>query len=52
VNQITEGRDTPDYVYAETLLETLRDRRNQEPNPEPGIEPGTQAPGTSEPVSF
>jgi tetratricopeptide (TPR) repeat protein len=52
VNQITEGRDTLDYVYAETLLETLRDRRNQEPNPEPGIEPGTQAPGTSEPVSF
>jgi predicted Zn-dependent protease len=52
VNQITEGRDTPDYVYAETLLETLRDCRNQEPNPEPGTEPGTQAPGTSEPVSF
>jgi hypothetical protein len=41
VIQITEGRDTLDYVYAETLLEALGDRRTAEPgetkplNPEP-----------------
>ena len=57
VNQITEGRETLDYVYAVTLLETLRDHRadetrNPEPRTELGIEPGTQEPGTSEPVSF
>jgi hypothetical protein len=49
VNQITEGRDTLDYVYAETLLETLRDRRNQEPEPEPRNR--TPELGTSEPVN-
>ena len=30
VNEITEGRDTLDYVYAETLLETLGDVRRTE----------------------
>jgi hypothetical protein len=58
VNQITEGRDTLDYVYAETLLATLRDHRNLEPGPrKPGTEPGTQKrrtlePGTSEPLNL
>jgi hypothetical protein len=51
--QISEGRETLDYVYAVTLLETLRDHRPANPKPGTpnrlGTEPGTQEPGTSEP---
>ena len=55
VARITEGRDTLDYVYAETLLETLGELKQPAAWTEPGarhqaLNPGTeprhQAPGT------
>jgi hypothetical protein len=43
---ITEGRDTIDYVYAETLLETLGELKRPAASTEPGARHQALNPGT------
>ena len=46
VARITEGRDTLDYVYAETLLETLGELKQPAASTEPGARHQASGTGT------